>query len=336
MGRALKAGLAIAFAALALGTGCTRFLEERPRAYPDLSLPRWNADGYLERTGHNPNTQQPGRIALDHDGRRLALTVPGLPSAGLLVLDMETGKALLLDNETPAVEYAEPAFSRDGAHVVFLATPVPRFGWTEIWIATAAGQYERRMKGCFDRHRAPAFSPDGARLAYYRGLTRTDSTQWRSPMWPEQRDNLTFDPYGVFELDLRDGAERQISDLVYHTPQWLEYADATTLVVAASGLMGRSTDSRLGASWLPAASSAVTTALDGLPDAATLIRAPVQWHRVRETGAGSISITPLYGPGEPTTDPVALAPEGRAIRVETARSDATASGGKRPFEHLFY
>lgn len=319
--------LAILFAA-----SCTRIMAERPTGFPDTSLPRWDAPDYLAKTPHNPDRQRPDKLALDHTGRRLAFAVPGLPSQGLLVLDLVTGTVVVLNNAIPSIEYVEPGFSRDGERLVFLATPVPRFGWSEIWIASPNGQYETRLPGCNARHRAPTFSPDGAHIAYYRGLDERDSTQWRSAMWPEQRGAMTLQAYGIFELALSDNRQRQIAGLAYHSPSWIEYADNDTLMIGATGLLGRRDgDSPL--AWIPALDASVRTALDHLPGAKALIRQPNQTHLIRDIHATGPVISPAYRTGPPEEPAIISAPAGRPVTTETERMP---EGAARSFEHALH
>jgi hypothetical protein len=318
-------------------SACTRFLEERPQAYPELDWPRWDAPDYSTRTIMDPNELSQFRIALDHTGKRMAVAVPGRPSPGLILFDLDSERGTLLTYPVPTLELVEPSFSRDGKQVVFLATPVPRFGWTEIWIASSEGVFERRLPDCHGRHRAPAFSPDGRQVAYFRDADRASSEAWLKVMWPEQRSRLLFHPFGIFIYDLDTQVERQITSLAYYVVEFIEFMTDDSLFVSAGGLLGRPNQPGGERSWMPEDGSPnVKSALDALPNSKQL------WEQTRravlllDIRAPEPVIASPESIGVPRMAEVDLAPHGRPIVMTPIDPLRAATTPFRPFEYRYF
>jgi Tol biopolymer transport system component/imidazolonepropionase-like amidohydrolase len=100
------------------------------RAFPDLSARRWRSD--------------------------------------LMVLDIDrdTLRALPIFNP-PKGGVADPIWSRDGKQIAFVARDVRRERGGTVWIVSASGGQASPVTSESVQARAPAFSPDGRRLAFF-------------------------------------------------------------------------------------------------------------------------------------------------------------------------
>lgn len=67
----------------------------------------------------DPKDRSDIRIALDHDGRQMAVATPGMPSPGLMLVELASGSSTLLTGTIRTLELMEPSFSQDGKQVVF-------------------------------------------------------------------------------------------------------------------------------------------------------------------------------------------------------------------------
>lgn len=329
-------GALVFFAAALAPSACTRFVEERPQAYPELDWPRWDAPDYSTRTIMDPNELSQFRIALDHTGSRMAVAVPGRPSPGLILLDLKTEKATLLTNQISTLELVEPSFARDGRQVVFLATPVPRFGWTEIWIASSEGVFERRLPDCHGMHRAPVFSPDGRQVAYFRDADRASSDAWLNVMWPEQRSRLLSHPFGIFAYDLETRAERRITGLAYSLVEFIEFMSEDSLFVSAGGLLGHTTQPDMERSLIPEDGTAnVVSALDAFPNSKELWEQTTRAVLLLDVGDPEPVIASPEAIGVSRLADVELAPEGQPIVMAPIDSLRAATTPFRPFEYRY-
>jgi len=317
-------------------SACTRFLEERPQAYPELDWPRWDAPDYSTRTTMNPNELSQFRIALDHTGKRMAVAVPGRPSPGLILFDLDSERGMLLTYPVPTLELVEPSFSRDGSQVVFLATPVPRFGWTEIWIASSEGVFERQLPDCHGMHRAPVFSPDGRQIAYFRDADRASSNAWLNAMWPEQRSRLLSHPFGIFTYDLDTQVERQITGLAYTVPKFIEFMSEDSLFVSAGGLLGRPTQPGAEKSWMPEDGSPnVVSALDAFPNSKQLWEQTLRAVLLSDIRGSEPVIASPESIGVSRLADVELAPEGQPVVMVPIDALRPATTPFRPFEYRY-
>ena len=78
-------------------------------------------------------------------------------------------RALTIDDVYRVKGVAEPAIARDGKSVVFTVTTtdLPKVKrWTNLWRVDADGKSARALTVLDKKDTSPAFSPDGATLAF--------------------------------------------------------------------------------------------------------------------------------------------------------------------------
>ena len=100
------------------------------------------------------------RPSLSPDGRQVALTraVTGPPDIWLLTLD----RGVLRRFTSNLAINLDPVWSPDGSQIVFANLTVP-----SIWRVNVDGTNRGVALGCGLACRAPVFSPDGTRLAFW-------------------------------------------------------------------------------------------------------------------------------------------------------------------------
>ena len=131
---------------------------------------------------------------------RAAAVALALASALALPLSAAPAKrALTIDDVYRVKGVAEPAIARDGKSVVFTVTTtdLPKVKrWTNLWRVEADGKNARALTVLDKRDASPAFSPDGATLAFL--STRSGTPQvWFLPLAGGEPEKKTDVPGGV-------------------------------------------------------------------------------------------------------------------------------------------
>lgn len=221
-----------------------------------LGDPRWDAPEQ-ETNPMEPITSRPLSIALSKSGDRIAFPIPNkrspygrvLPSEGLLILDLGNQTATKLSYRTPTIELVDPAFSPDGATLAMVATPVPRFGWGEIWITSVDGQPARRIKGHQRSYMSPQFSADSGKLAFFGDIWTPESNP--TMMWPEYRSRSSAQPWGVFEMDLSSSREERLSDMGWGVADQIRYDGSLNGIVVWAHRRLKLVELPQGPAWRP-------------------------------------------------------------------------------------
>lgn len=266
---------------------------------------------------------------------RLAYLVGAVPNLAVISL---------ADGAAPQMLTAEPfgvndfAVAPDGASVVYSAGRAD--GGADLRLVEVEGGAVRDLLACPEALcRAPAISPDGARVAYERQTPGLDAAGDRS-----------FGEPRVYVLELAGGLDAPVDDLANQTraPQWapdgrLAYYDAARQAIVVRALTGAATfiptDSGQLGTWAPDGqrliyaeiflSEAATALTDTVPVEAFyshLLEVTVATNAVRNlSGAGVVEdASPVYafGGDRVAFARKALAPEswtpGRQVWVMTA------------------
>ncbi len=251
-----------------------------------LSEPRWNSSDHLTNP-FPPTSPRSLTIAISRAGDMIAFPIPNkrtsdgriLPSEGLLVVDLEKRQVRKFTYRIPNLELVDPTFSPDASLIAFVATPTPRFGWGEIWIASVDGSPRSRVNECERSYMAPRFSVDGKRIAYFRDLWTPASAP--TGMWPEYRSTLRFQPWGVFELDLATARDEQVSQTGWRLPNQLRYDEMRNGIVVWALEQLKLVNTAKGPAWQPVP---LYQAPAPAPTAARAYEAP-RTHYIEKTGA---------------------------------------------------
>jgi Tol biopolymer transport system component len=174
----------------------------------------------------------PNRISVSRDGL-IALTMPGetrglyeaLPSSGhIWLIDPATGRTQSVLTEGENLSWA--TFSPDGQELLYVESPVGANGRSPLGLRTLSHPWRLML---FDRQKnihaellagdqgfvwGPTFSPDGRKIAYYRGdgdgrlglyLFDRDTRQERSLKLMQDAQGVYYAPYGPGPLWTTDG-----------------------------------------------------------------------------------------------------------------------------------
>lgn len=177
-------------------------------------------------------------------------------ASDLFVLDMRTQNMTRLTN-TVFNEKA-PAWSPDGAHIAFSASPNGNY---DIFVMDSTGANVQRLTSSAENDEWPAWSPDGSRIAFIRSYSTTVASllvmevdganptrlttgaiDW-APDWSPDGNTIVFasDRTGDWEIDTIDpaGAQRMRmtqNDFVDFAPSWSP--DGTQILAGAQGRAG--------------------------------------------------------------------------------------------------
>lgn len=172
-------------------------------------------------------------FSLSDDGDQLAVMVPGAQSNSLLLLNTQSGTTVSLAHPSVAVRLTDPAFSPDGRIVAFVASRWPFDGASEVLkldIQTLCASTLPFDSGV--HYKNLAFSPDGSKLAYFKGVRPMHIS---APPLPAESPNFW---YALFEYDFKSGVEIRLSSRPLQVPSFLAYESEVAFLYDGDGFGG--------------------------------------------------------------------------------------------------
>ena len=110
-----------------------------------------------------PNVKLPS-VALSPDGRTVALSIK--PS--IVLIDLDSGRRRELRHEFLLRPDADPSFTADGTHLVFVHESIHPVDQTDVYETDLDGRGLRRLTDTPTSESYPQLSPDGRHLAFLR------------------------------------------------------------------------------------------------------------------------------------------------------------------------
>lgn len=233
-------GIAVALAAMSLG-GCTSAAYQSPAsasevvqvARDDRWQLRWD-DPVRDNSRFTRELPRTDAFAISADGEWIALPSPFEISNGLMVFKWRTLEGFTLRYPISSLELIDPAFAPDQKKLALVATPAPRYGWSEIWVVDLRGRLIDRVPGCERSYRKPTFSSDGRHLGFFTDLWGSADTNVVQPQRaPELRawhnSSVIFE-----EFDFNRRVQSRPAQLGWGLASWAQYSsDGQSVIVRA-------------------------------------------------------------------------------------------------------
>ena len=202
-----------------------------------LAVGRPGADEMSFNGGQLPSgTQIVGRSGVTHsnydglaispDGELLVAATPFVAINRLDLIRWRTEEGTAFEHPDASMALVEPTFSPDGRLIAFVVARPSRAGGitevSEIWISDTLGNVSKKLRTSNRLYSAPAFSPDGRKLAYFRDIE--DEEAGPSPEAAERRASRGEVALALFEYDLALQTEVQLTTQPFTSPFRLHYA----------------------------------------------------------------------------------------------------------------
>jgi Tol biopolymer transport system component len=218
------------------------------------------AGGGRRQLTHEPAGSMPTPLGWTPDGRRLLYSSLVTQTDGFEIWTMRPDGGDLKQVTSNATDDVQPAWSPDHSRIAFVRWSAPRKGGAQtaaIYTVNADGSGEKLMAGGpRETDTAPAWSPDGSRLAFVRASTgavtlpgdiflvnvdgsnlrRLTTTSGRAyaPAWSPDGSEIAFSGDGAIDLIHPDGTSSRTltsSPAGYGDPAWSP--DGTRLAVTS-------------------------------------------------------------------------------------------------------
>lgn len=152
-------------------------------------------------------------LSISFDGKLMAAALPYAPANEVLIIDIASRRGWRLQHHHRRVLLTDPSFLPDG-RLALLVSPPPRYlGISEIWINELSGAASSCIAGRpASLYQKPHFSRDSTTCLVFR-----EADEAPHP-WPANRPRREFrepHPGALFEVDLRTGVERRLSQRVF-------------------------------------------------------------------------------------------------------------------------
>ncbi|MDP3747077.1 MAG: hypothetical protein Q8Q88_08510 [Phenylobacterium sp.] len=229
-------------------SGCRAEAPSQGRDPPQSDAsPAWNsvqgmvrARALTENRGHPPLHLFRKGVAVSPDGALFVSATAGRPVNELDLVDIATRKGRVLSHPERRIELSQPAFSPDGKQLAFVAS-LPSdtgeyTGVSAIWITDLRGRAVRVISAPGRLYAAPAFSPDGRKLAYFRDVLAPPAPGM-AKMPPENR---ALKPMALFETDLATGREARLAEQAYQGGLTIAYDEQGGLYFRSGPALVRS------------------------------------------------------------------------------------------------
>jgi len=224
-------------ATLFVGDHCMFTLNQSSSAMSASEQEPWNSPRRELDASRRPALRHAYKdgFALSPDGRVIVVALASQPRNELMIIDVSRQTALTIRHPSRQVLLTDITFHPSGGSFALVVTPLGLFGVSEMIEVDLQGQQIRRVGERFRSYRHPAFSPDGAQLAYFRD-NEANAAVRPDVRRPEYREYLAWSAY---EFALSGSREKAADDRLWSVVCGLNYDPRNNDLYLCAGLPRR-------------------------------------------------------------------------------------------------